>query len=368
MRETIKSQHISGLKGIACLAVMVGHFAGIIKYTTSAEIDLAEFSFLSSPPFGVLFNESFWLYLFFLASGFLLALGKIESLSMLIQKIFRRFLRLGIPVLFASAGIYLIWIFMGMHNAATDSLFVNRWYQNAYNCSASVVDVLLSPIHVLILEKNIFNSPYWVLRDMFAASVLIYLCLYVQSKVSKWCWANYIVAYGGALLSCLFSEIVAACVIGFVLAQHRHHVKWFMKKVKWLGGVAIIIFIGCATLYPNPLSAVLLFGAIILLTPSFPKLDSLLSNLFLVRLEKISFGIYSFHWPVVCSVGGYILLTVWNHGAIWAFLLCGIASSFITILFSCFFGITAERATSYIIKNAMNAFSLVITNRLHTKK
>lgn len=49
-----------------------------------------------------------------------------------------------------------------------------------------------------------------------------------------------------------------------------------------------------------------------------------------LKLNKISFGIYSFHWPVVCSIGSYLIMNTKKY----QFLLCWLVSIIITFIIS----------------------------------
>lgn len=65
--------YIDGLKGFACCFVMLGHFCGAYEYAEDISLIQCEFMKVITNSFFVFFfNEEFWLYLFFVLSGFLL--------------------------------------------------------------------------------------------------------------------------------------------------------------------------------------------------------------------------------------------------------------------------------------------------------
>lgn len=101
-------KYITGLKGFACVMVMVGHFLGVFAYAESMPIDTHYFLAFRNSKLGFLLNESYWLFLFFIVSGYLLAYSRIDKLHQLFAKMVQRFLRLGLPVLFAYVIIYII--------------------------------------------------------------------------------------------------------------------------------------------------------------------------------------------------------------------------------------------------------------------
>ena len=130
--------NITVLKGIACVELMIGHFMGIIKYTDEKIFNNPFCVFLEKD--FILFNEFLWLPLFFIASGFLLAHSNVKTLRDLMEKSIFRFIRLGLPVLFSSLIVWLIYITIGFKNGETAMLFANDWYQSAYQSQDHVED------------------------------------------------------------------------------------------------------------------------------------------------------------------------------------------------------------------------------------
>ena len=102
--------YITGLKGFACVMVMVGHFLGMFVYAEKIPIDIHYFLSIRNSRIGFLLDESYWLYLFFIVSGYLLAFSKIEKLYQLFAKWIQRFFRLGLPILFAYGICYIYYL------------------------------------------------------------------------------------------------------------------------------------------------------------------------------------------------------------------------------------------------------------------
>jgi peptidoglycan/LPS O-acetylase OafA/YrhL len=182
-RQTIV--YLNGLKGFACLFVMIGHYLGIYKYAQSFNPPIHIIDYLKGSPFSFLIDEGYWLYLFFVVSGYLVAKSKITSIADLISKSISRFLRLAMPILFSYFVIYLIYVTVGFHTAATNYLFQCQWYQGYYTGTYTIKDVLLGPIYVLLLGKSLLNGPYWVLRMMFISSLIIYFLKLILFKLSS---------------------------------------------------------------------------------------------------------------------------------------------------------------------------------------
>ena len=141
MKEKQQKAYISGLKGMGCVLIMVGHFLGIYKYAQVFPgirfIDILQNSSLS-----LLTNEGYWLYLFFVISGYLVAKSKINNVRELLTKSIHRFLRFAISILFSFFVIYVLYLVFGFHNQETIPLFQCGWFQKYYTDSYSIMDVI----------------------------------------------------------------------------------------------------------------------------------------------------------------------------------------------------------------------------------
>ncbi len=172
--------YFDGLKGIACLFIMFGHFAGVYKYAVDATA--IESGFLKSFtifPISFLTAESFWLYLFFAVSGYLVASSKVESVRDVCRKSVVRFFRFFIPIVGIICIAFLIDKTIGYHNQELRSVLDNPWYFRSYQETFTFNDLILEPVRVLVQGTSRFDSPLWVMRDMLLASGLIYAIGYM---------------------------------------------------------------------------------------------------------------------------------------------------------------------------------------------
>ena len=73
----------------------------------------------------------------------------------------------------------------------------------------------------------------------------------------------------------------------------------------------------------------------------------------LLTLNKISFGVYAFHWPVICSIGSYVLLKgiKWQLNPIVSYLTAFVISLIFVILISIVYYHTVEKITTKTIKH-----------------
>ena len=112
-----RNYSIDGLKGIACVLIMVGHFAEI--YVLAQDISAIDANIIHRFPsfLSILFTTSFWVRLFFVISGYLICKSRINNFYDVIRKSLLRFLRFYLPILAASIIILLMGLLIGFHTA-----------------------------------------------------------------------------------------------------------------------------------------------------------------------------------------------------------------------------------------------------------
>lgn len=71
--DKLQLGYCNGLKGIACLGVAAGHYMGIYRYAVEKESFSPVFDYIIQNPFRVLLDESFWLLVFCVISGFVIS-------------------------------------------------------------------------------------------------------------------------------------------------------------------------------------------------------------------------------------------------------------------------------------------------------
>lgn len=332
---TVQMKYINGLKGLACLMVMIGHFISIYKSAENFPADskfLQLFDTFIKSKLGFIIDETFWVILFFFVSGYLVSLSKTPDIKSLFFKSFSRFLRLGLPVLFACAIIFIINKGFGFYTYGTLNIFKNSFIQKHYLNNFSLWQVIKSPIDVLILGKYDFCSPYWVLREMYITSLIIYVFSLLKSKINT----NLFVVFWGVSLvgSIILSNVVFTGLLGMTLnfIQNDKTKTFINNKLFLVFSLAL-----CLSLFVIPKSRIasVFFGALVLIVPKINILNAIFSSKVAQFINKMSFGIYSFHWPVLCSFGMYILIkTHENIGLINSVIVSSIASVVITITIS----------------------------------
>ncbi len=273
-KSNTQLKYINGLKGFACFMVMLGHFIGIYKYSESfpaASKFLNLFDTFLGSKLNFIIDETFWVILFFFVSGYLVSFSKIPDLKTFIFKSFSRFLRLGLPIFFACAIIFVIQKTFGFYNSETLNIFECTFIQNPYLNDFSLWQVIRSPIDVLFLNKTYFCSPYWVLREMFITSLIIYLFSLLKSKTPP---TLFVALWGIALFSSMFiSNVVFAGLLGMTLNFVQiDNDKLFVENKLFL--FFALAFSLSLFVIPRNRIASIFFGALILTVPKIKLFDA----------------------------------------------------------------------------------------------
>jgi len=354
--------HLDGLKGVACLLVMVGHYLGLYKYAQSFVPPIPIIDILKNSQFSFLIDEGYWLYLFFVVSGYLVSKSKITSIVDVIIKSISRFLRLALPILFSYCVIYLIYIVAGFYTTETNTLFRCQWYQNYYTGVYTIKDVLLGPLDVLLFGKNLLNPPYWVMRMMFVSSLLIYFLKLIFTKLNT---AKHEALLFSMLIiitlaSCFVSPIITACFIGMLVSFYENsEIKSKSCYAFWFIFIAMLIYI-----LPGVLKSVFFFASLIIFIPRIKVFENIFSSKPARFIGKLSWGIYSFHWPIICSFGALSIVELTSHiGLVQSYFVSFIFVLMLTLVCSIYFYYTFERFSFYLTKK-VNGYLLKFMNSI----
>ena len=357
-----------GLKGIACLLIMFGHYTGLYRYASDpGQIDSAVFHAL--PSFlGIFTAETFWLRLFFVLSGYLVAMSDIPSLKALFRKCILRFLRLALPLLGAALCILLLSKAVGFKNSAIQNLVPNGWIGIYYLEELTLPGALLEPFRVLLLGVCAFNGVWWVLRDMFLASLEVYLLTFLRGRQALLTDLLHAVLLLFFLLSGADPYHIHFSVLaGALLGRYAPWIEKNLNRLPSMFRTCLCLLLLCIPLIAFPFSLAcvhdLAFLCLVCAVPSLPSVSRVMGQL--ACLGRLSFGIYSLHWPLFCSIGLTLLMKFAGHmsGAA-AYVLAMLVSAALTVLLSVLYHVSVERFSGHLCKKADKA----IKGLLHEKK
>ena len=345
-KPTRRLAYIDGLKGAACIMIFaVGHWKMIYTWAESFN-SIPWIEAILSSPFSFILNADFWFNMFLVISGYLVAKSDIKNIKEVIVKCITRFFRLAFPILFVCFIIYLLYLVCGFYNSATVKLFRCDWFQSFYHNSYSLKDVLYSPYKILIISDKDMNPPYWVLKKMFISSLMIYFFKYLIYKLmpkhERACFACLIVLT--MLLPCFHSFIIA-CLAGMFVELFEH------EEITSKPYFALWMLSIFALLYwlPPVLLHLFVLGALILYMPRIKWLERICSSRPLTFLGDLSWGIYSFHWPLACSVGALAMIKLsGSMGLTKAYGVSFLIVLALTFIISIIYHHTFEKLASYI--------------------
>lgn len=353
---------INGIKGISCIGILLGHYAGIYKYAENITPFPLLDNLLIYYPFNLFLNEGLWLCVFCILSGYLCNYSQIQKYTTLLKKTAKRFLRLFFPILGGCIFVFFIQLTFGFHTQATKIIFLNTWFQQSYQSKFTLLEVLASPFITLLKGDSNFIAPYWMLSKLFFSSLIIYLgnlLVYRFPKIK-------LIINSLELVLCikLFSYIGFGCIMGALVCQYSPFLIQKLNQLKnksCLFGITIILL--CIHNYISPFIQFNLlkynsFWETFYMTLLFLTvlMNERIQGFFCFQLfqltNKISFGIYSLHWPIFCSMSSFLFV---KYGLTEkTYFIIGFFSILIIIIASCIYHVLFEKHAMHFINKIFN--------------
>ncbi len=322
-------QSVDGLRGIAAMGVVVSHFfAAYVPILLHAFYPAVFrqnhhpdiwFSISQIPPLTVLYNGHFAVIVFFVISGYVLAMpyyaGRREKLF---HRLAGRYFRLNLPVAVSILISYAIFLGHGYYNVPASVLSHSTWLQTNLPASGFTPGAMLSAsLYKAILGGDTtFNTPLWSIRVEFVGSLL--LLAYFLLKPKGWSLMSGVLLV--LILGISFREN-ALFYIAIFLGALLNAVK-FPAKALWAAFALGVYFGGYAyghalynflpdvdlwetkTFY-NTLGAVLLVGAVV---NGFFR--NFLESSPIQFFGKISYAIYLLHFLVLYSFSCFLYISL----------------------------------------------------------
>ena len=322
--NTLKREKwLDAVRGVACIVVFLSHF-----YLTFCSESVFINRVLSIKPLQILVNGNYAVCLFLIISAYVISVPvyTCRSLDRIRQTAFKRYLRLMLPVFFASALSLLISRTAGYYNMQAADLLNNPWLKEFFTQKLTAAGLLHSSlVGVWWQGDNSFNGPYWMLRTLFLGTFLVIILAIITSgeKTKK--------AYAGgvlALMLCVYLEVNvydSCLVLGTLLAFIKCRTNLFeIRKQKKVSLYIHVLLLGVSVFLPcfqnelirffseyemfpiyftnpafyNGIAAFLLLFSLM----GLPGIQNRLGrSRLLSQVSEISFSVYLLHWPVICS-------------------------------------------------------------------
>ncbi|MFZ4115998.1 MAG: acyltransferase family protein [Chthoniobacterales bacterium] len=362
--RVLKNKNADGLRGIACLSVVLHHFIAAFlpfllhkDYPTvfAAQEQSSLFvEFFSSPVMTLFYSGHFAVVIFFVLSGYVLAAPYYtrDDASLVLQKrLWGRYLRLNIPVAASIALSLLLYSCRKYYNLPASALSGSQWLAHYFPpCLSYVTGIQDMLWKSLVLGDATFNTTLWTLKTEFIGSVCLLLFYILKPKKKTLLpWIFFLLL----LYFCYQKNFIFlfAIMMGSLLNAVTIPKRCFPLLV--LGGLYLGAFQFENQLYDflpivgpwKKKDFYATIGAILLVAPIVQGYGRKLfeSRLFQF-LGTISFSLYLLHFLVLCSFSCALYLFL--HHTFLALLF----NFFLYLLIAVFFAILFER---YIDKPAI---------------
>ncbi len=363
---------LDGLKGISAIMVFVGHYASVWQFAQEMQPlnFVLNIAIQGYAPIGKFFNESFWLYIFLVISGFLLANKKINNVKDILIEMLRRFFRLFIPILFSLILIVVLQNTFGFYNSKMSEYFISPFIQNSYTDTLKFTNVFIDTFRVILFGYFDYNEPFWMISSLFYSSTLIYAANFLVNKNKRYLL---LISVMMILLAGLLFELVGvSCALGFYIYHINDYIdssKIPNKKLKRLlianGFVFLFIFSGLYNaVWYNSMKVIPLpnftyeienaIGAVgaaslVFLVIHIDALKKVFESKIAINLYKINWGVYAFHWPIMCSFTCYFVICFNEMNPTQLFILCLALTTIIVLIVAWIYYHTIEKVSNSIL-------------------
>lgn len=326
-----KINAIEGFRGVACLGIMLSHFAG-------AFYDWENMWFWGTP-LQIFFSAEAFLRVFFTLSGFVVGYKyfKKKNWESIPLDIINRYTRL-IPMVFLTTIItYLMMKGHLLFNQEAAVLSGSTDFLGTFNTFSPSLKDCLKNIFVGTFSElgNAYVGPYWTLPYELLGVIMVlgFLAAFRENRL------RYIV-YAVAVL--FIKSYYAYFFLGVMISDFyfEDKIRAAFSRNQYVNTVLLVlIFFAMGMLdhhidsWPMKILFDMLITAFMLLLITNKPADRILGNRIGRFLGRISFGMYSFHWLVTMSLSSYMYIRTANHSLLMMILIF-IVMFAVTILIS----------------------------------
>lgn len=297
---------LDGLRGYGAIMVLLSHLIPGFFMSEQLTMRHPELRFITDGALAV--------YVFFIISGFALteSLVKADGARSLWGLVYKRYIRLAVPVFAAVLIAYLLLEFGLMHNRGQET---SEWLQAFYKMKPNPFRAIFDGVFgVIFIKSTKYDPVLWSIRPEFFCSVALYMVYFKRQFLMRWgrsvFWVAAALAWGTSLV---FAPLWCCFFTGVGFSHLERHRAPF--EGKWLNAIGLVLFSGAIAAsswwgfrayyadkaVPAVLALVLFVGV---------WNSSLLRRFFALPIARflgeISFPLYLIHLPLVCSIGPVI--------------------------------------------------------------
>jgi len=331
-----KLAELDGLRGIAALIVVVWHFAfafsperiGIVpRFDPAAGL-------VGSPAFALIDGPGA-VMLFFVLSGYVLPLGYFRSgrTEVVLRAVAKRWFRLIGLTVTAAVGSYLLFRFGLYHYREAASFTHSDWLGSfgggdvGGSLEPSLLDAILEgSVFAFLRNADVYDPVLWTMRDEFFGSLLTFALGMLVWRCRAW------VGVAVLLLAAIATQWVDPRLVAFVagLALSWANARGMLSIHRWVAPVCLLLgIILFGYLEPRGLYAPFGFlsensgwrydriwlhtiGGVLLIVGLLgsERAGSVLASAYGRLLGRLSFPLYLFHFPLLCSLSCWLFLAV----------------------------------------------------------
>lgn len=327
-----KDYSAEGLRGLAALSVYFAHFflaffpLGFVHFfpwvaQAGAQSGLTE-KVIAAPFLDAMWSGRFAVCIFFVLSGYVLTKGyeRTADANILRSLAFRRYFRLGIPVL-GSVMLAFCLARLGLYRIDdTVALTKSHWLENLAIADLSFAHALRDGFYgVVFLGHDQFNTVFWTMQTEFVGSMAIF----AYRMLSFPGWRRLMMAAVYVALAAALSPTAWPYYLAFLLGSHIDG--WLRPMSTWKKGAVLALAVYLASIDASPMfwpfNAVPLddvirsalwsvfAGFLVVYAVRAGALSGLLLSRPVQFLGRISYPLYLVHAPIILSLGCGVFVT-----------------------------------------------------------